>query len=170
MPFTRSPNLANLKSSETVAISTEAKRRRAAGENVLDLGAGEPDFDTPERAAEAGIAAIRAGKTRYAPNVGTSELRSAMAGALSRMSGGRAVDPERLIVSNGSKQALFNACFALVRPGRQGADSVAGLGVVSADRAPRARRAGGGAGRSGVGSQGQRRRPGAVPRQGHSRD
>jgi aspartate aminotransferase len=117
MTFTRSPNLANLKSSETVAISTEAKRRRAAGENVLDLGAGEPDFDTPKRAAEAGIAAIRAGKTRYAPNVGTSELRSAIAGALSRMSAGRAVDPERLIVSNGSKQALFNACFALFGPG-----------------------------------------------------
>jgi aspartate aminotransferase len=116
MAFRRSPNLAQLKSSETVAISTEAKRRRAAGENVLDLGAGEPDFDTPERAAEAGIAAIRAGKTRYAPNVGTSELRSAIAGALARMSGGRAVDPERLIVSNGSKQALFNACFALFGP------------------------------------------------------
>ena len=116
MAFRRSPNLAQLKSSETVAISTEAKRRRAAGENVLALGAGEPDFDTPERAAEAGIAAIRAGKTRYAPNVGTSELRSAIAGALARMSGGRAVDPERLIVSNGSKQALFNACFALFGP------------------------------------------------------
>ena len=117
MPFHRSPNLAHLKSSETVAISTEAKRRRAAGENVLDLGAGEPDFDTPTRIADAGIAAIRAGKTRYAPNVGTAELRSAIAGALARMSGDRAVDPERVIVSNGSKQALFNACFALFGPG-----------------------------------------------------
>lgn len=117
MPFRPSPNLAHLKSSETVAISTEAKRRRAAGENVLDLGAGEPDFDTPALAAEAGIAAIRAGKTRYAPNVGTVELRSAIAGALSRMSGGRAVDPERVIVSNGSKQALFNTCFSLFGPG-----------------------------------------------------
>ena len=117
MTFRRSSNLAHLKSSETVAISTEAKRRRAAGENVLDLGAGEPDFDTPGRASEAGIAAIRAGKTRYAPNVGTAELRGAIAGALSRMSAGRPVDPERIIVSNGSKQALFNACFALFGPG-----------------------------------------------------
>ena len=117
MTFRRSPNLAHLKASETVAISTEAKRRQAAGEDVLDLGVGEPDFDTPSLVAEAGIAAIRAGKTRYAPNVGIAELRRAMAGALSRMSGGRTVDPDRLIVSNGSKQSLFNACFALFGPG-----------------------------------------------------
>ncbi len=117
MTFQRSPNLEHLKSSETVAISTEAKRRKAAGENVLDLGVGEPDFDTPSSACEAGIAAIRAGKTRYAPNVGIVELRRAMAGALSEMSGGRAVDPERLVVSNGSKQSLFNACFTLFGPG-----------------------------------------------------
>ncbi|MGH7593059.1 MAG: pyridoxal phosphate-dependent aminotransferase, partial [Gemmatimonadales bacterium] len=117
MTFRRSANLAQLKSSETVAISTEAKRRRAAGEDVMDLGAGEPDFDTPLRVAEAGIAAIRGGKTRYAPNVGTVELRTAIAGALSRMSGGRPVDPERMMVSNGSKQALFNACFSLFGPG-----------------------------------------------------
>ncbi|MGH7584520.1 MAG: pyridoxal phosphate-dependent aminotransferase [Gemmatimonadales bacterium] len=117
MRFQRSPNLAHLKSSETVAISTEAKRRKAAGEDVLDLGAGEPDFDTPAVVAEAGIAAIRAGKTRYAPNVGTIELRQAMAGALSRLSGGRPVDPARLVVSNGSKQALFNTVFALFGPG-----------------------------------------------------
>lgn len=115
--FRPSPNLAHLKASETVAISNEAKRRKAAGENVLDLGVGEPDFDTPAAVAEAGIAAIRAGRTRYAPNTGTVELRTAMAGAMSRMSGGRAVDPDRLVVSNGSKQSLFNACFALFGPG-----------------------------------------------------
>lgn len=117
MLFTPSSNLAHLKTSETVAISTEAKRKKAAGENVLDLGVGEPDFDTPSAVAEAGIAAIRAGKTRYPPNVGIVELRQAMAGALSRMSGGRAVDPDRLIVSNGSKQSLFNACFTLFGAG-----------------------------------------------------
>ena len=117
MTFRPSPNLAHLESSATVAISTEAKRRQAAGENVIDLGVGEPDFDTPALASEAGVAAIRAGKTRYAPNVGTLELRAAMAAALSRMSAGRAVDPARLVVSNGSKQSLFNACFALFGPG-----------------------------------------------------
>ena len=117
MTFRRSANLAHLKSSETVAISTEAQRRKAAGEDVLDLGAGEPDFDTPAAVADAGIAAIRAGKTRYAPNVGTVELRRAIAASFSRMSAGRAVDPDRIVVSNGSKQSLFNACFALFGPG-----------------------------------------------------
>ncbi len=117
MTFRPSPNLAHLESSATVAISTEAKRRQAAGEDVIDLGVGEPDFDTPGLASEAGIAAIRAGKTRYAPNVGTVELRKAIAAALSRMSAGRPIDPDRIVVSNGSKQSLFNACFALFGPG-----------------------------------------------------
>ncbi len=117
MTFRCSPNLEHLKASETVAISTEAKRRKAAGEDVLDLGVGEPDFDTPEVASAAGIDAIRRGCTRYAPNVGIAPLRNAMANALSRMSGGRAVDAERIVVSNGSKQSLFNACFTLFGPG-----------------------------------------------------
>ncbi|MDZ4258632.1 MAG: pyridoxal phosphate-dependent aminotransferase [Gemmatimonadales bacterium] len=115
--FRPSANLAHLKTSETVAISTEAKRRKAAGEDVIDLGVGEPDFATPGVVAEAGIEAIRAGHTRYAPNVGIVELRRAMAGALSRMSADRPVDPDRLIISNGSKQSLFNACFTLFGPG-----------------------------------------------------
>lgn len=117
MTFRRSPNLEHLKASETVAISTEAKRRKAAGEDVLDLGVGEPDFDTPEAASAAGIAAIQRGCTRYAPNVGIAPLRTAMAGALSRMSAGRPVDAERIVVSNGSKQSLFNACFTLFGSG-----------------------------------------------------
>jgi aspartate aminotransferase len=117
MRFTPSANLAHLKASETVAISNEAKRRKAAGEDVLDLGVGEPDFDTPKLVAEAGIAAIEAGKTRYPPNVGIPELRRAMAASLSAMSGGRAVDPERVMVSSGSKQSLFNACFTLFGAG-----------------------------------------------------
>jgi aspartate aminotransferase len=111
-----SANLAHLKTSETVAISTEAKRRKAAGEDVIDLGAGEPDFDTPAAAADAGILAIRQGRTRYPPNVGIAELRGAIATNLARLSNGRPVDPERLVVSSGSKQALFNACFALFGP------------------------------------------------------
>lgn len=117
MTFRPSSNLAFLKASETVAISTEAKRRKAAGEDVLDLGVGEPDFDTPAMVAEAGIEAIRGGKTRYPPNVGILELRQAMADTLSRMSGGRPVDPERIMVSNGSKQSLFNVCFTLFGQG-----------------------------------------------------
>jgi aspartate aminotransferase len=117
MPFVPSQNLAHLKASETVAISTEARRRKAAGENVLDLGVGEPDCDTPSAASEAAIKAIHDGLTRYAPNVGTAELRQAMAGALSRMSANRPVNADQLIISSGSKQALFNACFTLFGPG-----------------------------------------------------
>jgi aspartate aminotransferase len=111
-----SPNLAHLRPSETVAISNETKRRRAQGEDVLDLSVGEPDFDTPGPVAEAGIQAIRKGMTRYPPNIGIVELRSAIARNLSLMSGGRPVNPDQLVVSSGSKQAIFNACFALFGP------------------------------------------------------
>ncbi len=63
-----SENLAYLEPSQTVAISNEAKRRKAAGEDVIDLGVGEPDFVTPARASQAGIDAINRGKTHYPPN------------------------------------------------------------------------------------------------------
>ncbi len=116
MPERFSQNLAYLKASETVAISTEAKRRQAAGEDVVDLGVGEPDFDTPAAAARAGIEAIEQGRTRYPPNVGIGELRRAVAANLSRLSGDRPVDPDRVMISTGSKQSLFNACFSLFGP------------------------------------------------------
>ncbi len=111
-----SPNVQHLKASETVAISNEAKRRKAAGEDVFDLGVGEPDFDTPAPVAQAGIQATQKGLTRYPPNVGIAELRRGIAGQLSRMSGGRPVDPDRIVVSSGSKQSIFNACFTLFGP------------------------------------------------------
>ncbi|HEU5358121.1 MAG TPA: pyridoxal phosphate-dependent aminotransferase [Gemmatimonadales bacterium] len=117
MPDPLSPNLEFLKASETVAISAEAKRRKAAGEDVIDLGVGEPDFDTPAPAAEAGIEAIRKGYTRYPPNIGTLDLRSAIAHQLSLLSGGRAVNADHIVVSSGSKQSIFNACFSLFGPG-----------------------------------------------------
>ena len=113
MPDPLSTNVQNLKASETVAISNEAKRRKAAGEDVYDLGVGEPDFDTPAPAVQAGIQAIQRGMTRYPPNVGIPELRRGIAGQLSRMSGGRSVDPDQIVVSSGSKQSIFNACFTL---------------------------------------------------------
>ena len=116
MPDPLSLNVQHLKASETVAISNEAKRRKAAGEDVLDLGVGEPDFDTPPLAAQAGIQAIQKGFTRYPANVGIADLRKGIAGALSRMSGGRAIDPDHIIVSSGSKQSIFNACFTLFGP------------------------------------------------------
>jgi aspartate aminotransferase len=112
-----SPNLQHLEPSATIAISQEAKRRQAAGEDVIDLGAGEPDFPTPPIPAEAGIKAIRDGKTHYPANEGILELRVAAAKHLSLLSGGRPVNADHLVVSSGSKQSLFNACFTLFGPG-----------------------------------------------------
>src|SRR5918993_410906 len=116
MPDPLSINVQHLKASETVAISNEAKRRKAAGEDVLDLGVGEPDFDTPAPASQAGIQAIQRGMTRYPPNVGLADLRAGIAQQLSVMSSGRAVNPDNIIVSSGSKQSIFNACFSLFGP------------------------------------------------------
>ncbi len=115
--FTLSSNLQHLETSATIALSQEAKRRRAAGEDVIDLGAGEPDFATPALPAEAGIRAIRDGRTHYPANEGILELRAAAARHLSLLSGGRPVNADHVVVSTGSKQALFNACFSLFGPG-----------------------------------------------------
>src|SRR5882762_1457221 len=112
-----SPNLQHLETSATIAISAEAKRRKAAGEDVIDLGAGEPDFPTPSIPADAGIRAIKDGKTHYPANEGILELRAAAAKHLSLLSGGRPVNADHIVVSNGSKQSLFNACFTLFGPG-----------------------------------------------------
>jgi aspartate aminotransferase len=119
MPEPLSPNIQHLKGSETVAISNETKRRRAAGEDVLDLSVGEPDFDTPAPAAQAGIQAIERGQTRYPPNNGLAELRAAIGRCLSLLSGGRSVNPDNIVVSSGSKQSIFNACFTLFGPNDQ---------------------------------------------------
>ncbi len=111
-----SSNLAYLKPSETVAISNETRRRRAAGEDIVDLSVGEPDFDTPKVASDAGIAAIQKGYTRYPANIGIPELRAAIARNMSLMSGGRAINPDQIVISSGSKQSIFNACFTLFGP------------------------------------------------------
>jgi len=116
-PFGLSPNLQHLETSATIAISQEAKRRKAAGEDVIDLGAGEPDFPTPAIPADAGVRAIRDGKTHYPANEGILELRAAAAKHLSLLSGGRPVNADHIVVSNGSKQSLFNVCFSVFGPG-----------------------------------------------------
>lgn len=112
-----STNLQYLEPSATVAISQAARQRRAAGEDVIDLGAGEPDFQTPAVPAEAGVRAIKDGHTHYPANEGILELRAAAATHLSLLSGGRPVNADHVVVSSGSKQSLFNACFTLFGPG-----------------------------------------------------
>jgi len=108
-----SRNVAALTPSATLAVSAAAARLKAEGVNVVDLGAGEPDFPTPKVVAEAGIRATEQGKTKYAANEGILPLRAAIARRLSLLSGGRAVNADNIVVSNGAKQSVFNACFAL---------------------------------------------------------
>lgn len=112
-----SKNLEYLKPSETVSINQETQRRRAAGEDVIDLSAGEPDFDTPRLVGEAGIRAIQQGKTKYPATAGILELRAAVARHLSLLSGGRPVNADHIVVSTGAKQSIFNACLTLFGPG-----------------------------------------------------
>jgi len=115
--FRPSRNLRYLRPSATMAVSQEAQRRRQAGEDVIDLSAGEPDFVTPRIIGEAGVRAIQEGRTHYPPNAGILELRAAAAHHLSLLSGGRPVNADAMVVSTGAKQSVFNACFTLFGPG-----------------------------------------------------
>ena len=114
--FTPSRNLRHLKPSATIAVTQEASRRRAAGENIIDLSAGEPDFATPRPIAERGVRAIQEGKTHYPPNAGILELRAAAAQHLSLLSGGRPVNADNIVVSTGGKAVPLQCVFHVVRP------------------------------------------------------
>ena len=107
LPDPLSSNLLHLRGSETLAIAAEAKRLRGLGKDVVDLSVGEPDFPTPGPIAQSGIQAIQKGFTKYPPNIGVLELRSAMATHLSQLSGGRPIDPDRFVVSSGSKWRML---------------------------------------------------------------
>ena len=111
-----SANIERLKPSATIAVSTLAKRLAAEGRDVVDLSAGEPDFDTPVFIADAAVAGIRAGRTRYTPPAGIPELRQAIAARLGDRAG-REMDWNGVVVSAGVKQALFNAFFSIFGPG-----------------------------------------------------
>lgn len=111
----RSPNIERLQPSATIAVSSLANRLKAEGRDIVNLGAGEPDFDTPAWISEAAIEGIRSGATRYTPAPGLSELREAIAARYADR--GRDVDASSVVVSAGAKQALFNTCFSLFGPG-----------------------------------------------------
>ena len=111
-----SSNVARLRPSATITVSTLAKKLAAEGRDIVNLSTGEPDFGTPARVAEAGVAAIREGRTRYTPAAGMPELRSAAAAYM--VSGTPyPADGRRVVVSAGAKQSLFNSCFCLFGPG-----------------------------------------------------
>lgn len=102
--------------SATLAMTAAAKARIRAGHPVIGLSAGEPDFDTPEAVAEAGIKAIRDGFTHYTSNQGIPELREAIAQKLER-DNRIDVSPSQILCSNGAKQSVAQAVMALVRDG-----------------------------------------------------
>lgn len=113
-----SSNVSELRESATIAASARAKALRAAGRNIIDLGAGEPDFDTPAFIREAARRAIESGATRYTATEGIAPLREAIASAASAMAGrAGSCDARDVVVSTGTKQSLFNACFTLFGPG-----------------------------------------------------
>lgn len=108
--------MAALEPSATLAMSARAAAMTAAGQKVIDLSVGEPDFPTPPHICRAAEAAIANGKTKYTPAAGIPDLRKAIASDFSRRTG-LAVGAAQVIVSNGAKHALHNACVALLNPG-----------------------------------------------------
>ena len=118
-PFSPSPNIVRLKESATLAVAARARALRAQGTPVIDLGAGEPDFDTPAFIREAAAAAVEAGATRYTATEGIPPLREAIAAEANRWLPAHATPftAAEVVVSNGSKQSLFNACTVLFGPG-----------------------------------------------------
>ncbi|GAV89201.1 Aminotran_1_2 domain-containing protein [Cephalotus follicularis] len=111
-----SPRVNAVKPSKTVAITDQATALVQAGIPVIRLAAGEPDFDTPAVIAEAGINAIREGYTRYTPNAGTMELRSAICHKL-KEENGITYTPDQIVVSNGAKQSIYQALLAVCSSG-----------------------------------------------------
>ena len=93
-----------------------AVEMRAAGVDVVDLGAGEPDFDTPENIKRAAAEAMRAGKTKYTPTAGTGELQQAIINFYQREFGAR-YQANEVMATSGGKQAIFNAVVSLINPG-----------------------------------------------------
>jgi aspartate aminotransferase len=103
-------------SSPTLKVGLEAARLRRTGADVVDFGAGEPDFATPEHAKAAARDAIDANFTKYTPNAGVEELKVGLA-ARYRTDYGVEYEPQQVIVSAGGKQALYNTAMALFGPG-----------------------------------------------------
>jgi aspartate aminotransferase len=112
-----SARLASLAPSATLAVDARAKALKAAGEDVIGFGAGEPDFPTPEHIVEAAAAACYdPANHRYTPAAGLPELRAAIA-TKTRRDSGLEVEPSQVLVTNGGKHAIFNAFAALLDPG-----------------------------------------------------
>ncbi|GKY90222.1 pyridoxal phosphate-dependent aminotransferase [Sinisalibacter aestuarii] len=111
-----STTLARVKPSPTIAVTTLAAELKAAGRDVIGLGAGEPDFDTPDNIKAAARAAIDAGKTKYTAPDGIPELKQAICDKFARENG-LSYTPKQISVGSGGKQILYNALMATLNPG-----------------------------------------------------
>ena len=109
-------SLARIKPSATIAVTDKARVLKAAGRDIIGLGAGEPDFDTPDNIKEAAIRAIRDGKTKYTNVDGIPELKAAIVAKFKRENH-LDYKPEEISVGTGGKQVLFNALMATLNPG-----------------------------------------------------
>ncbi len=108
--------LGRVQPSQTIAVTTKARELQAAGHDVIGLGAGEPDFDTPDNIKEAAIKAIRDGKTKYTNVEGIPELKQAICAKFQRENG-LSYKPGQVIVAPGGKKIIFNAMMASINPG-----------------------------------------------------
>lgn len=109
-------SLSRIKPSATIAVTNKARELKAAGRDVIGLGAGEPDFDTPDNIKAAAIKAIREGQTKYTAVDGTPELKAAICAKYKRENG-LDYKPSQVSVGTGGKQVLYNALLATLNPG-----------------------------------------------------
>ena len=114
--ITLSNRVQRIKPSPTLSVTARVAELRAAGRDIIGLGAGEPDFGTPDHIKAAGIEAIRSGFTRYTAVDGTPELKRAII-AKFRRDNGLEYTPQQILVSCGGKQSFFNLAQALLNPG-----------------------------------------------------
>lgn len=105
-----------VKPSPTLAVSQKAAELKAQGQDIIGLGAGEPDFDTPDHIKQAAIAAIQRGETKYTAVDGTPALKAAVIEKFKR-DNGLSYQPKQILVSCGGKQSFFNLALALLNPG-----------------------------------------------------
>ncbi|MEO0413281.1 MAG: aminotransferase class I/II-fold pyridoxal phosphate-dependent enzyme, partial [Pseudomonadota bacterium] len=111
-----SDSLSRIKPSPTMAVTQKAAELKRAGKNVIGLGAGEPDFDTPDHIKAAAIAAIQRGETKYTAVGGTPEVKEAIAEKF-RVQNGLDYTQDEIFVSCGGKHSIYNAMMATLNPG-----------------------------------------------------
>ena len=111
-----SERVQRVKPSPTLAITVLAAQLKAAGRDIIGLGAGEPDFDTPEHIKQAGIEAIQKGETRYTAVDGTPKLKQAIIRKFKR-DNNLDYSPKQILVSCGGKQSFYNLCQAYLNQG-----------------------------------------------------